>query len=332
VPRTGLRRRGLALLLLWAGGAGVAVVLVLLAPAAASVLPAHRVLLFSLGIPLLAVAGVTWVARLVATRRGGAGMAAAAILVGAALAGNIVLGRAALRPDREGRARQFRDAAVAGRYLDRLESVRPVIFPFADPGFRFYRSVVRAALPARWVASALGYLGSPRDLLVGRPTLRAGDDAFNETSLEYWDAVRPVVAEAPIVVVLDSLNPPGAARGGTRAGPGVTVLGGPPGDPGPAPVVPEPSPAGTAADLALAVGILAVAGLGWAAALVPAGWLGRVALAPALGIGTIIPAGVAADRLGLVAPGSRRWVLAAIAVAGWALAAAVRFRHGRSAA
>jgi hypothetical protein len=317
------RRRALLLLLVWAGTAAVAVLVVTGVPQAAAVVPAHRVVLFALGVPLLAAAGVVWVAGLVPGRLGAAGVGVAVVVVAGAVAGSTMLARGAVRPDRPGRARQFAEARAAGTYLAGVPTDRAAVFTFADPGFRFYRSVVRMALPREWISRAFGYLGSPQRLLEGRPSSKPGDPAYEAVSGEYWEAIRPELAVDPIVLVLDSLNPRSAARGGYPVAPGVTVVAGPePSSPALGPVPRVPSGWAMAADLSVALSVLAATGLGWSAALVPAGWIARASLAPAIGIALLVVVGVAGDRLGADGPLARAVLLGLVTVTGWALGGA----------
>lgn len=337
VPRDDQRRRGLVLLLLWGAVAAVAVPMLVVVGAP---VPAHRLLGFALGIPVLGAAAVMGAGRLATRVRPRAAGAAIAVIVSvAAVVGTAGLARAAW----EDRARVkfpgegLAQARTAGAYLDSVENEDPVVF-VVNPGAADPRqpaalafSVIRSGLPSDQIRLAHVFLGEPEDLLAGRPTLRPGEPGFNSVSRTYWDAVRPHLAQEPPVILLSGFNArlPDPIPGNAVA-PGITIVRGPP----------PPTPVGTSAApvppeiLALvarfgAVLLLVIAvGAGWAVSLLPGGGLLRASLAPALGLAALVVGGTVAGRLGVDGPTARQLAVAAILAAGWVLPAVRRWRDG----
>lgn len=340
LPREPLRRRGLALLVLWGLTAAVAVPALLVLERE---VPAHRLLGFALGIPLLAAAAVTGAGRLLAMvppRAVGAGLAAVAVLVAGAVA---------FRLDRaswEDRARvKFPvdgvvQAGAAGRWLSEAGNRRPVIFVVNPPTGRPAQAttvafgVIRSALPSDQIALAHVYVGHPDDLAAGRPSAE-GDRSWRKTSARHFEIVRPLLDRDPVVLLLAAFNPslpPDDRPGGEVLAPGVAVLRGPPVagvERLPAPPAP-PSVGDLVARTAAVLALLTIVGLGWSFGLVPGGALTRLGLTPALGLSVVVVAGTLAGRLSLDAPGARPWIAAAAAVLGWALPA-LRWWRGRRA-
>ena len=67
-----------------------------------------------------------------------------------------------------------------------------------------------------------------------------------------------------------------------------------------------------------ALAILLIVGLGWSTALVDAGWLARLGLAPAFGVAVLVLGGVIGARVGWSLVGAAGGVLfAALAMSGW---------------
>ncbi|HJV03908.1 MAG TPA: hypothetical protein VJ868_01475 [Actinomycetota bacterium] len=317
--RAAVRARSLLLAGLWAATAVAAVVAQVATDAD---LPAHRILAFALGIPILAAAAVAAGARGLAGRGWMGGIAAAAIVL-SAMAGAIVTTRSAWPAPGEGRRDQYAQAWVAGRYVAEVAPGRPVVYPVMlrrwrpNPEVRPHSDVIRAALPADQIPRAFLYVGTVRDLLAERPTVRPGHPRFNALSRQRWEMVRGVLDDA-VILALDGFVRGGAVRGEV-VGPGVRVVRGPSppsgrirGEP------PVPSLASLVAITARVLLVLAVVGLGWTGALVPSGWMARVSLAPALGIGMLILIGILAGRLHVDGPLGRVVLTVTAAAIGWA--------------
>lgn len=298
------RRRGLLLMLIWAASAVVAVILLVLGARLAT----HRFLGFALGIPVLGAAALTAVGRLLARNRPLAAIAALVVTAGAVasvVAAESAWSRTATNWISE---EQLAQAGLAGEYLERVGTERPVIFvvnPYArNPGTPVALSfrILRAGLPGDQVARTFVYLGRPRTLLAGRPTLREGNARYNRASLLHWSGVEPVVDEEPIILLLPAFNHglPENERVGRGLAPGLIIVAGPiPANWQPAPL--EPLDAPSAMSLIVWVvsilAVLTVVGLGWSASLIPLSWPDRVSLAPALGIAVLAVGGVIAGRL-----------------------------------
>ncbi|MGH2724172.1 MAG: hypothetical protein ACRDI0_07875 [Actinomycetota bacterium] len=325
VPTDPARRQGLTLALVWAGSAAVAV-----AALAVATVPAHRVLFFALGIPILAAAGVAGLARLLTRLRPPAvGWPAAAVVAGAALAGGIVLALGTWRPFHDARLAEFTQARTAGRYLAAVGGDRPVVFVVERRTIRSPRNVIRSALPPNQIARANVYIGDTERLLAGEPTLVPGNARYNETSLRQFEALEAVLPTRPIVIAMSAFRPQGrAGPEGREVAPGITVVRGPA---TPTVIVPAPPPRpATTAELAGIVGrallLFGAVGLGWAVTLLPRGWPTRMSVAPALGASVLVLAGLVAARVGAGTPAARPWIAAAVAAAGWMVPVARRRR------
>jgi hypothetical protein len=328
--RAAVRRRGAMLLVIWAA-AGVLAAFVLHAGPA---VPAHRLLAFGLGMPILAAAGLVAVARTLAGRAGGAGAAAGAILVAAGLAGTTTLAFRAWTPAHPWMPRaQVAQAGEAGRYLEAIGGNRPIVFlvdlggrtPLSSTSLAFH--VIRAGLPPALIPRTLVYLGDAETYARGRQTLRPTPPTFNQASGRHWPSVEAALAKDPIGVLMPSINrgfdQAVRAHPDWRVGPHVAIVGGSPTFLRTVPSGPAiPAPVGPLRGAALALVVLflpAAVGLGWSASLGPEGWLERLALAPAFGIGTLVVGGVVAGRLGATMAGAAAAVLiTVVAAAGWA--------------
>jgi hypothetical protein len=118
------------------------------------------------------------------------------------------------------------------------------------------------------------------------------------------------------------LNRLADAPAGARAiAPGVMIIR------GPDPTVPQqlsvsdgPSQRGLISAGVTALAILLIVGLGWSAALVDAGWLARLGLAPAFGVAVLVLGGVIGARVGWSLVGASGSVMfAALATTGWSI-------------
>jgi hypothetical protein len=340
-PATPRRLRGLALLLVWALSAASAVVALHTGFGA----PAHRLIAFALAIPMLAAGLVLGVARATCHLRW-VGRPLAAVVVLAALAGLALLAHGVwfdrahpvwdIYPLRTYPATQEQataQARAAGSYLQRYGSGRPVVFVVqpSPTGNSLAvgvaaAGIIRDALPPREILTTAFFLGRVGDLLAGRPTIEPGNPRFDRVAMRFWAGVQEV-GPHPVVIELAAFNPSPAA-GRTRApghqvSPGVLVVRGPqPAVELPPSAVPtRPSTVGLGMLVLGIVAGLAGVGSGWAAALVPGGWLAKASLSPALALVVLSIAGLLADRAGLRLGGSGGVaVLGASAAVGWALA------------
>ncbi|HEY7282903.1 MAG TPA: hypothetical protein VID47_15055 [Actinomycetota bacterium] len=324
-----IRRFALVLLLVWAGvGLGAVVLFELGSP-----VPAHRLLPFAFGIPLLAAAGVVGVGRFVGGRGGTAGRAVGAAVVVAGLVASGVMAFRILStrtPFLDDGA--LSQTATAANYATMLAGGRPVVLVVSRPD-QGAATLFGVAPAYRWTSSWMPvdersrlyvYLGTLADLQRRRPA-RSGDRSFDETSATLWNTDRRVMGSRPVFVTLRAFNGAFgrfvAGDPATRVAPGVAVRGGPVPASGTIPVPALPAPPRTPSLFGLALlqlAALAVAGLGWSASLVPTRWLERTAFAPTFGIAVWSIGGYVADRLGFrLAGGAGLAVGLVVALLGW---------------
>ena len=344
-------RRSLWLLVPWA-----------LVPAAAAVafvagidLPVQRALMFALAIPILGIAlleGLVRIARRAGDSRGSSlgwmAAAAAASLSIAAVAWSVGTAREAwsARPVATSDGQRSQLQATA-RYI--ASSGRPAIVvvdvaetgggaPGADFGSVPLTRRLRAELDPPSILDVTPYLGDPAELLEGRPTLRPGITGFDETSLELWASVQPLLGRDPLILVLrafdDRFDTLVREQPQWQATEWLAVVRGPrPQEEVVALSAPSGPAFGTlAAKAALVVLAVSLVGSGWAWATGPSDRLTRCLLAPATGISVVVVAGIASEHLGLRAG---RWGAAIAVIAafgGWAVAAGRAFggRRGRT--
>ena len=333
-------RVGMTLLALWAVSAAAAVAVLQMGASA----PAHRVLSFGLGLPMLVAAGLATLAGAIASRRKVPRRAIGVLVLVAGLAASGICAYRAWSTTHPWiLRRQVAQAQVAGEYLLRVGATSPVVFlidmgghtPLSSTALAFH--VLRSALPAEVVPRTLVYLGRPDRFLERRPTLHASPPDFNRASLRHWPSVQAALAHDVVALMMPAFNRNfrQAARQHPEwlAAPSLAVVSGPRQAVSLAPVAAPAAPMGPLelGSLALAVlCVLTVAGAGWSAGLVPAGWLGRVALSPAFGIASLVVAGIVADRLGVRLAGPvGAWTPVLAAAAGWGLFATRALRERR---
>jgi hypothetical protein len=237
-------------------------------------------------------------------------------------------------------AAAFAQAATAGTYVERYAHGRPAVYVVealggnARPVAVAAAGVIRDAIPPGQISRTGIYLGRVDRLLEGKPTRTPEGVKFNRISLKFWQGVRPLV-RGSVVVVLRSFNPGIMSKGppaGIAIAPGVRVARGPrPTER--VPVTPPPQPP-SVVFLGLLAGavilVLGAAGSGWSAALIPAGWMARASLAPALGIVVLALLGLLFDRAGLRLGGAAGAATAVAAAGlGWALWWGIRLRPSR---
>jgi hypothetical protein len=331
-----------------------------LVPAGAAILyeagrtvPVQRALTFALAIPILGVAlfeGVVRAGRSSVGRVGPVLLARVAAAVLALLAlvpiawsvartHEVWTSRPA--PTSNVRLAQFQAVAryigVAGRpaivVVDGVEGDQDT--SGADFGSVPMLRRLRAELEPDLIPDVTPYLGDPTALLEGRPTLRPDVPGFDETSLELWERVRPLLSRDPLVIVLRpfhvSFDRLVQDHPSWQVTDWLAIVRGPPQGSDqaqlPAPVAPTfGSLIGTGLLLLLGVGVV---GIGWAWGTGPNDPIARACLAPATGVSVLVVAGLAAEHLG-VQTGERGATLAIVVAAAGIIAAAARlFIDGR---
>jgi hypothetical protein len=248
----------------------------------------------------------------------------------------------------------IREVTSAGSYIKAasISNDRPIVF-IANPQSNWGNNLalmaqqVRAALPAGRITDAFVYLGDPSEFLAGRATehLPVGGPVppeYAHASREYFDAIRPLFPRYPVTFLLQEMNPDptyfspwAGSHPDEEVAPGVFVVKGP--------VLSDPipqrfAPVGHKSFLPLSVsawmvvGVLFVAGLGWAIVA-----LGKrveaftaLAIAPAVGVAFMVTSGVVADRLGFRLNAAAGWVVPAAVAALGSLAAVVTLVRGRA--
>jgi hypothetical protein len=310
--------------------------------------PAHRMIMFAIAVPMLAAAavvglarGLAWLARGRRALRAVAGAVGAAVIL-AGLATTVVLAHdrwfalahPVLRfpPDRVYPAdRAFAEAATAAAYVARDGGGRPVIYEVQPAGFATIwvmipaAGVVRAAIPPEQLPRTAFYVGETSTLLHGKPTLAPFERQFNYVSLRYWAGSKPF-AQRAIVIELRAFNPRLVHHPDRPAEPGRWIANGVwlvrgPAPSGPIPPAEPPRRPPTATLALLTVGVLALlgaAGSGWSAALAPRGVGLRAAIAPGFGIAVLSVVGMVADGVGIRLRGVGAVAVAVVTVAaGW---------------
>jgi hypothetical protein len=316
-------------------------------------LPAHRLLAFWLALPLLGAVAVLGVAQLARAR---AGLLAGMLVCLVAVGGlgwigyqnlyDVIPRTRGAQPITDARAQ---DAATADAYLDAADvpASRPVVFVVTHGGkdvpsaVQLDAFILRMELSPDRVERTYVYVGEAENYLAGEPTRDPNDTGrFNRASREYWPAVRKVLSQHPVALVLDAYYPPfrelAAAHPDWVVAPGVVVLAGP--RPAAEIAAPPVQMAPQGARQLLAFGLIALAmfslvGLGWAVALLPAARLFEIlALSVAVGLGLLVVAGVVLESVGLRLGGAGGLVNAPLTAAmGWGAAYWARRRRAHGA-
>lgn len=326
-PSSALRRWAVITMVLWAASVVVA--------AGAyywldQPVPVYRVAAYSLGIPMLAMASVVGLGRLLVRRLGAAGTAIAGIAVVGVLAWTTA-SAGSLWDEETPIMTQDKVLAMSGAaaYLDASAMDRPVIFLASTPRLVPTLRQVYAGVPPRLITRTRVFMGALPDLLARRPTTIA--PAIEEWSRRTLAGALEVIDDDPVIVYVDTLNPRlDAPSGALEVAPGVRLveaLAAAPGDPGSAAValvpvtdasVPDVTPWSLASVALAGLALSFVAGIGWSWALVPTSWLGRLGVAPAFGAAALTLVGTMADRLGIGFTGSDSLIIAAVSAAsGW---------------
>jgi hypothetical protein len=311
-------------------------------------LPAHRFLAFFLPLPILAALGVLAVCRFLrtrTTRSAAIGVAALCVVGLMALGGldyHVIAGRGVEVLD-DGKVH---DAVAASTYLNalRVPVDAPVIVVITDTGpqpqlvIPEEAHMLRSAFQPERVPHLYFYVGRPDLALAGQPTLVPNDARrFNVVSTRFFNSLQPILNQEPIVLLLASYNPAFnvllplhpdwivaqdvmALRGPRPLAP-VAVP--------PFPTAPHRAALPLLGSAALVV--LALLGMGWALALLPAGVrpFEVLALSLSFGLALLIVAGIAADALGVRLVGWGAVLPAVIlSLVGWAAGGARVTRHG----
>ena len=275
--------------------------------------PVHRTLSFALALPLLGALGAAAVVGWSRDRAGRLAAAVVAVLAVAALAASISFGWdvwRSRRPWSEGR--RLAEVHTLAAYLADAGGPAVIVVDVTPRGdsrsHGEFGTVpvlrrVRAELPPALALRTTVYLGDPDLLEEGRPTLRPDVPGFDEISRETWRAVGPLLAQEPAVVLLRS-HFEGFARA-VRAHPEwsangwMAVIDGPPAPTDRPVAASRPSAASLVVWWASSIAVIAFAGAGWAGRLGAGSLALRIALAPAVGLASLVVAGVVVERLGI---------------------------------
>jgi hypothetical protein len=310
--------------------------------------PAHRLLGFLLPLPLLGGLGLLAAGRLAdrrwSTRRAGAVVVAAGVLILSVIGWHDLY-----RTMARGRGVEWmatpgvEQAATAQAYLRAagVPDETPAVLVVDDRGENprstvpEWAYVIRSVLSPERTEHTLLYVGTPEDYLAARPTLRSDPPSYDANQNEFWPAVQAVLSQHPVALLLKWFNPAydrvAAAHPDWVVGPNVIAVGGP----ASAISVAQPAVPGGPRNVAQGVFfgtatlvVLALAGLGWAVALLPAGTRSfeAVALSPAFGIAAVIVSGAVLDTAGLRLHGGGGAAAVLLPILAGAFAGAVRLR------
>jgi hypothetical protein len=332
----GRRVRALTLFAIWGGLIAIAGI----AYATGMSIPVQRFLGMALPLTFVGAAALTWVVKLAVSPTGwprwALGTAAWTMIV-ASLGGFVWMGDRAL----SGVVPMWSPAEqqiwqTASDYLQDVHASAPVILvvhrlePETDYGMILAYRRLRAAVPGAITPNAVVYLGDPKNLLAGRPTYVPGRTAFNATSKLYWDRLGPYLRPDAIVLVNADYDVDYASleKRYPELSPGLLLIRGPNPSTGvqQAPLSTTPSARSLALWTLLPLLLLLGCGIGWSVSLVPLGWAERAAMAPVLGLASVI---IVADLSGVVGvPMHGGWPVAMAVIAaigGWVPTISRRF-------
>lgn len=266
----------------------------------------HRIIPFALGIPALIVLGAgatrAWTDARGPREGGGPWVKIGAVISAALVLGATVwLARAGLETWSDQPAgytpEQFAQASTLAAYLEDIPPETQVVIPVGTGRWRPLRALLVALPPERFKfvrAWRADFFGDSRD--------------FRRRLAKRYPA-------GSVAVILAGYSGQAELRG-TRLGPGVVVLAGPP-PPRTLDVAPiERTDGGELARLtAISVATLLLVGLGWTVVLTGLPVFAAICLSPALGAGVLSIGGLVAGRLGFPL-GRGGGVIAAMAIAG----------------
>ncbi len=242
------------------------------------------------------------------------------------------------------------EARTAGTALAGTPKGTPLILVTESvtdkPGLYVTRwaNYVRDGVPGGRVPDVLVFVGTPKDLLAGRPG-RTGQREHDAMAERLWREVRPALAHRPLALVFEAFDPAefpqaSALPGSRPLGPGVVALpgfqgspgrcgvhcGGAYSDPGAGPLSPWMSV--WLAPLVLA--LLGAIGLPWSPVALPGREpLLQIALAPAFGTAALGLSAVVFDTVGLRLSRAGAWAALVLAALGGGLVWAISARGGR---
>lgn len=299
-------------------------------------IPANRLLLFALALPLLALIGVFALGGMVG--RSSTRVTAAIVAIG--VAGMVFLSEWewAHTPAHVDQVK-YREAAAADAYLRSVGTPvdTPVVFILDDKGslpaatIPFMRDHILGAISTDRIAHTFVYVGSPDNYWAAQPTL-SGERQYDQVSKRFFSRMKHTYDQDPVVLIGSSFN---VTHYHAWADPrpesvyrdqGISVVRGPlP----PAQSIEPVDPVGNPGVIKIAIlstgtlALLAFVGLGWAVALLRR-WLGRLevlAVAPGVGVAALVFGGLIIDRVGVRLsgiPGALTPLI--VAAAGWLLA------------
>jgi len=314
------RRTGLILVGLWT--ASVPLGLAISAALPGIDLKVFRVAAFALGIPVLIAAAITAAFRLPNTP----GLkAVAATLALAASLGLFLNSIHLVRSLSEGRVdAMLEQTGTATHYLSDVAPGRPVIFLSSGPPPRLLDRIARALVPGPFLEDTWIYPGSVDDLRKGRPASNTFVK-LEAQSAEWWNAIwldpGSVLRRDPVIIYLTTYNTLLRVLPEARGlGEGVYLVNGPRASSrlhrGES-IFPRPGQ--LQRRLIALLLVLAFVGLGWAVNLLDASWLARLAVAPAVGLCSLVVGGTIAGRAGVDLTGiSGAALVVVVALAGWA--------------
>jgi hypothetical protein len=277
----------------------------------------NRLVAFAFFVPIAAtMGGAAWWAR-----RGG--RRAAAVVLGLVLFGGAMFGW--YRQDPHIHPHELRVVARAEAALRAVPVTAPVAVVVdtreVDAALHVirYLNVIRAGIDPARIPRVRVAVGRPGDVLAGKPTL-TGDAEHDRLARESAGTV----ARARMVLVLQPFTPwfEEARALGREVAPGVIVMGSDGTRPSVTAAAASPGlgPAGLILGCLGALLLLFAAGAGWSAwAFGSVGGRAALALAPSVGAGVLVLAGVVADRAGLSISGGGAAVAALLGLGGYAL-------------
>ena len=304
--------------------------------AAGRAVPVQRTLSFALAIPLLGALGAIAAVRWLRARAGNVAATVAAVLVVAALLASVSFGWdvwRSRRPWSEGE--RLAEMHTLSRYLADASAPAVIVVDSAATDVRSTAEFgtisvlrrVRAELPPAQALRTTVYLGDPDRLAERQPTLRADVPGFDDISRETWFAVRPLLDRDPVVVILrshfaefaDAVHEHDWSSNGWMA-----VVHGPPAPAGRPASVTRPAAAALGAWWASSLAVITLAGAGWAGRFGAGSLSLRMGLAPAVGLASLVVAGLVAERLGIRMGGPGGVIVVLVVTVLGAAAAATR--------
>jgi hypothetical protein len=311
--------------------------------------PTHRVLAFTLAIPILAALGLLGIADLGRASWRPVGIGVLTLGLGASIWAGADLWdqfHPVMRAD------QVAGAGAASGYLEAagVAEQTPVVFVIDDRGPAAWSRIwleahtIRAELAPGRITQAYFYVGTPQDYLAERPSVMASPvrggtspQTYAGLSSSFFEGMRQTYDQDPVAIAIGGASaeaPVWASKHPeTVIAPGVVVLRGPAPDGASrragiearAEALAEASPGPGQLIPAALIGflVLTAAGLGWTRALLGRwlqGWE-LFGLAPAIGAGALVLGAVVLNRAGIAlrGPGAIA-IVVLVAASGWGAA------------